>query len=438
MENLEFIKESIKRFLIPILIVIFFFISLTHRSVKLEAQNKTNYDQTCTWEICSIDTMKTSRDLAREKLYDRSYDTEIRKTVDLVKETGANYIAIDTPYDNEFIPYLKRWVDIARSADLKIWFRGNWSSWEGWFDYPKNLTPEEHIKKTNNFIISNPDLFRDGDIFDACPECENAGHWPQPEKNEEYNLFIQKQKKSLDNAFNKINKKVKTNIASIIGGRAKEVLYQDTYDVLNNVVSIDHYFKDPNNITEYLNYFSNSKKSKVVLSEFGAPIPDINGYMSDEDQANYIDNVLNNIYKSHYRVLGVNYWALSNGTTELVNLDKSKKPAYEVITRYFSPGIITGKITDEFGSPLKGVVVMTNDGIGLGTDEGGKYLIQVPKRRVILEVGGWGDYTKMAKAVEVKENGEKITANFILKPLKPSLEYRFKIFINNIITGNPW
>ena len=96
------------------------------------------------WEVQSIDTMKYSRDLSREKLKDPSFDTVIDRQVKAIAETGATHVAISTPYDEEFLPILKRWASAARNYNLKIWFRGNWSGWEKWFDY-KSISREEHI-----------------------------------------------------------------------------------------------------------------------------------------------------------------------------------------------------------------------------------------------------------------------------------------------------
>src|SRR3972149_11347222 len=89
------------------------------------------------FQVQSIDTMKYSRDVAREKLKDFSYDKEIETQVKNIAETGASHVAIATPYDDEFLPFLRRWVKAAREKGLNVWFRGNFSGWENWFDYEK-------------------------------------------------------------------------------------------------------------------------------------------------------------------------------------------------------------------------------------------------------------------------------------------------------------
>src|SRR5258708_11288045 len=118
--------------------------------------------------------MKYSRDTAREKMNELSFDIVIQKQVSDIAGTGAHHIGIGTPYDQEFLPFLQRWVSAARSNHLKVWFRGNFSGWENWFNYPK-ITRDQHLQMTRDFIVNNSKLFEDGDIFSSCPECENGG-----------------------------------------------------------------------------------------------------------------------------------------------------------------------------------------------------------------------------------------------------------------------
>jgi len=91
----------------------------------------------------------------------------------LIAKSGATYIAIDTPYDDEFLPMLSVGVAAARRYHLHVWFRGNFSGWEGWFGYSR-IDKETHLVNVKNFILKNRDLFVAGDIFTSCPECENG------------------------------------------------------------------------------------------------------------------------------------------------------------------------------------------------------------------------------------------------------------------------
>jgi hypothetical protein len=148
-------------------ILIFLLLIFLCAAPKVQAQEKY-------FSIQAIDTMKISRDVARERKNDTSYATYIDTVTKNIADTGATHIALGTPYDNEFLPFLNKWVQSARKHNLHVWFRGNFSGWEEWFDYER-IDRETHMKKTEAFILSNPQLFQDGDIFSSCPECENGG-----------------------------------------------------------------------------------------------------------------------------------------------------------------------------------------------------------------------------------------------------------------------
>src|SRR3989338_5682012 len=110
------------------------------------------------FQIQSIDTMKYSRDLARAKAKDPSFDKVIDAEMKLIAGAGATHVAIGTPYDEEFIPMLSRWVRSARAHGLSVWFRGNFSGWEGWFSYPKNRRARP-LREIEAVLRKHPDLF---------------------------------------------------------------------------------------------------------------------------------------------------------------------------------------------------------------------------------------------------------------------------------------
>lgn len=391
-----------------------------------------NPKQTCIWKYCSIDTMKVSRDRARAELNNQSIDTEIQKELQVIKSTGANYVTIDTPYDDEFLPYLKRWVGFARETGLHVWFRGNWSNWEGWFGYPKNMTPDDHLASTSAFIQNNPDLFEDKDIFEPCPECENAGIWDSSGGNTKYNEFIRKQAEEDGSSFVQIGKNVVTNIESISGGRARQTLTAQTIKNLNNVVSIDHYVPDVKTMTDYVDYFSNNFDVKVVISEFGAPVPDINDSMSESQQADFVNSILDELYRENGNVIGLNYWVLSGGSTQILNPDGTKRKVFNIIRNYFSPGIIVGKVTDPLGDPVKGVkIIMKDNATTVLTDSKGQYTLLIPPRTATLTATKSG-YFSDSHQVKIATNGATITQNFVITPIVPSLHYQIRMLLHEI------
>jgi len=94
-----------------LLILILFLIGLSPISAK--ARERATW-----WQIQSVDTMKYSRDIAREKLDDPTFDSIIDRQVKDIAATGATHVAVGTPYDEEFVPFLTRWVNAARKYKL--------------------------------------------------------------------------------------------------------------------------------------------------------------------------------------------------------------------------------------------------------------------------------------------------------------------------------
>jgi len=256
-----------------------------------QAQTKTSF-----WQFTSIDTMKYSRDPSREKLHDPSYDQLIDAHVREIAEIGATHVAIATPYDEEFVPMVSRWVNPARKYHINVWFRGNFSSWEGWFGYKRFTDITEHHILTKQFITNHADLFQDGDIFTPCPECENGGPGDprgSAEKSARFNQFLIDSYNNCTEAFASIHKQVTCGYFSTNGDIAKQVLTPDTVEKIGNTIVIDHYVSSPEKMSDDLDYFHNKfPNAKIVLGEFGAPIPDLNGTMNEEQQADFVDQLL--------------------------------------------------------------------------------------------------------------------------------------------------
>ncbi|MBN1169275.1 hypothetical protein JXA63_05285 [Candidatus Woesebacteria bacterium] len=304
------------------------------------------------WEVQSIDTMKYSRDLAREKLKDPYFKEIIEEQVEEIAETGATHVAIGTPYDVEFLPYIKVWVELARANNLKVWYRGNISGWEGWFNYPL-ITPEEHVRKVVQFIKVNPELFEDGDIFSSCPECENGviGDPRSEVSVEDFRSFIVKEYSEVKKAFKDIDKDVKANYFSMNADVAYLVMDEDTTDALDGLVTVDHYIKDPKKYGVDIKRLVSRSGGNIVIGEFGAPIPDIHGSMSEEKQSEWIDLALSEMVNDD--VVGVNYWTYTSSSTGIWTEGNRAKHAIEVVDKYFRPRKIVIKVENELGKVIK-------------------------------------------------------------------------------------
>ena len=285
--------------------------------------------------VRSIDTVKYSRDLAQQMLSRSSFQQRIDLQLGEVSRSGANYVAIDTPYDEEFLPILRRWVASARSHHLKVWFRGNFSGWEGWFDYPR-IDSAAHIAKLSAFILSNPDLFQDGDIFTACPECENGGPGDPRSTGEVdgYRAFILSEYQLCQQDFARIHKQVAANYQSMNYDVAKLIMDRGTTAALGGVVTIDHYVADPADLVPAVDAIASSSGGKVVLGEFGAPIPDINGPMTSDEQATWITQALSAL-SSDTNIVGWNYWTGVGGSTALWDDAGRPKKAVAAIRKFY-------------------------------------------------------------------------------------------------------
>lgn len=290
-----------------------------------------------TWIIKSIDTMKYSRDLSQEKLEDESFDNEISSQIKAIKSLNANYAAIGTPYDEKFIPILSRWVNTARKNNLKIWFRGNFSGWEGWFGKGKgSISREEHTNLLKSFIKNNPDLFKDGDIFSPCPECENGGPGDPRIAADvaSYRKFLIDERNAALDEFGKLGKRI-TVLDSMNFDVARLVMDKETAQAMGNIVAIDHYVKTPQKLSDDVDFLQKQSGAQIFLGEIGVPIPDIHGHLSSEDQAKWMEEALA-MLSSKKEVIGLNYWVAVGGSTAIFSDDVKPKAGAETVKKYFS------------------------------------------------------------------------------------------------------
>lgn len=313
------------------------------------------------WQFQSIDTMKYSRDLAKEKLQDASFDAIIERQMKAIADTGATHVAIATPYDEEFIPFLKRWVSAARKQHLKVWFRGNFSGWEGWFGYIR-MSRGNHIAKTREFIMGHPELFENGDAFTSCPECENGGSG-DPRKTGDvtgYRNFLISEYDTANKAFKDIGRRVTTNYFSMNADVARLIMDRKTTERLGGIVTIDHYVKTPEKLAADIRDIARSSGGHIVLGEFGVPIPDINGNISSEEQAQWISTAFKEM--THIpELVGMNYWVSVGGSTELWDIDGIANPAVDVLESYYHTDIFFGRVFDEFGFPISDAIVRSTE-----------------------------------------------------------------------------
>ncbi len=382
--------------------------------------------KTTWWSVQAIDTVKYSRDVARTEANNPKFDNIIEAQVRDIANTGATHIAIGTPYDPEFRPFLKRWVTLARKYNLKVWFRGNFSGWEQWFEY-KPITKEDHLKLLKEFITENGDLFENGDIFTTCPECENGGSGdPREGDVEGFRKFLIDEYKVSRDSFRLIAKNVTSNYFSMNGDVARLVMNKETTKALGGVVVIDHYVTNPEKLASDIKDLANSSGGKVILGEFGAPIPDIQGEMTETEQADWINNALAELAKSE-DLIGVNYWTSVGGSTEIWNENRYAKKAVEVLTKYFKPKTFRGEISDEAGGKVKGALLVSKERTSYSDSKGQFSMPFVDKdESIIISADSFISQEYHAQ--------DDANTEIVLVKTKPSLFFTFKKMIYRVFS----
>jgi uncharacterized protein YegP (UPF0339 family) len=105
--------------------------------------------------------------------------------------------------------------------------------------------------------------------------------------------------------------------------------------------------------------------------------------MTDQQQADFVNQVLSVLYKDRDFIPMVNYWVIQGGTTALLNDDGGPKPVANVLKNYYEPTVLRGQVTDAFGQGLSGVEI-TNGSYQALTDTQGNFDFLVPAQNVKL------------------------------------------------------
>lgn len=401
-----------------LIILIFFFAQKTQKG-------ETKIDQNKFWGLQSIDTVKYSRDVAEQYLYDPKFDEVINSQVQKIKSTGATHIALGTPYDERYLPFLTRWVDISRKNGLNIWFRGNFSGWEGWFEYSKiNIT--DHKTMLKKFILDNGRLFEDGDIFTSCTECENGGPGdPRYNGNlEEFRSFLIDEYAISRDAFARISKNVQSNYYPMNYDVATLVMDKETTKALGGIVVIDHYKETPETTNIDASTLAERSGGKIVIGEFGAPIPDIHGDMTEKEQSDWIDKSLFLFYENP-NIVGINYWTGFGGSTSLWGEKGKPRLATENIYKYFNPNNFFGILMDETGEKIPGATVSTEKKSVKTNKFGGFSFPFIDTIDVEISKNGY-------ETINIKGLNASQQQLIIFKKVSPGMFYKFKKFVYEI------
>jgi hypothetical protein len=191
------------------------------------------------------------------------------------------------------------------------------------------------------------------------------------------------------------------------------------------IVTIDHYVGEAKRMARDVNQIGEKTKAKVVLGEFGAPIPDLNGEMTEDQQAAWIDEALTDLQKSPH-LYGLSYWVNKGGSTAIWNDNNTPKKAVNILTKYFQPMQLYGYISDEMGFNVSEVIVDANK--KHYKSENGEYLVPVYGYQTVTFIKN--GYDTQTINVTTPPNGRK---NIILKKQNPGVFYSFWVNIRRSI-----
>lgn len=387
------------------------------------------FEKKTLWEFQCIDTMKDSRDRAREFLKQKDYGREFaKKQIAIIRDLGATCVSVGTPYDEEFAPVLRAWSQEAHAAGLNVWFRGNFSGWEGWFSYPKFSSAEDHHRKLKTFIVAHPDFFRDKDIFTPAPEPENGilgSPWKSEKNKNALNDFIAASTAVCEQGFKEVARVVSCGFFGTNGDVALGGFTTDSLQKAGGVVVTDHYIKDIPRYKKDIEALYAKHRLPVVVGEFGSPIPDLQGNLSEAEQAVSVAALLDQIYSAGSIVRGVNYWVLHGGSTSLVRDDGSPRMATEALRDYFKPAQVSGQVTNTLGKPISEAKLYTSEMREIAvTDKHGRFYIVLPagSRTVYVQAVG---YQRRELHLNLSRSQSR-TISERLQPLDPSWWYMLR------------
>jgi hypothetical protein len=173
---------------------------------------------------------------------------------------------------------------------------------------------------------------------------------------EGFTKFIIDEHQATSALFNQFGLKVATNFASMNADVARLIMDKPTTAAMGGLVVIDHYVKSPDKLVTDVEEISGMSGGQVVLGEFGAPIPDLHGGMTEAGQAEWIETALSELSKQP-NLAGLNYWVNIGGSTQLWTATGNARKAVDVVKSFYSPASFLITVRNEAGENLSGAKI---------------------------------------------------------------------------------
>lgn len=298
------------------------------------------------WIIQSVSSMKETKD----KICGQDDQAFINRWVDTAQDLGANYVAVETPYDNpacgDAITYTKTWVDTIHSRGLKVWHRHMPLRFEGIYDTTKDANIN-YINLIVDYIKNNPTFFQAGDIFTPIPEPQNGGiqgitYCPQDicmfKDAADFNAWLRSVMTSSELTFGTIGLggKMKIGYFGFDGFVTWGDNNPDWHGILEDAtvqqmgeITIDHY---PELVGDTMENDLNELQSKypatpIIIGEWGT--------VTGGDIATQVNTSMKAAKRTN--VVGFNYWHLGLGGNEaLINDDFTHRANYDPVKSFYT------------------------------------------------------------------------------------------------------
>jgi hypothetical protein len=296
------------------------------------------------WPIRSVSSMKQTKD----RICNQAHGDYIGRWVSMAKKLGANYVAVETPYDNpgcgNSVAYTDAWVKEIRKQGLRVWHRHMPLAHEGIYDTPKQKV--EFKPMITDYIRSNRQLFAAGDIFTPIPEPQNGGihgvtHCSQGlcqyDSKEDFNRWLREVTLMSRQVFTEIGfPEMKVGYFGFDGFVAwgdnnpdwTGILEDETVRVMGNI-TIDHYAEAVGStmrqdLAELKTRFPGVP---IVIGEWGTITGgDVEAQVRETMQA-----------ARDAGVIGFNYWHLGSGGNEaLIDDNFNPRPHFDEVQAFFS------------------------------------------------------------------------------------------------------
>ncbi len=301
---------------------------------------------TASWPIQSVSSMKETKD----RICSQRDQTFINHWVSKAKELGANFVAVETPYDNpscgSSLDYTWNWINAIRSQGLQVWHRHMPLAFEGIYDTTKQKS--DFLGMIGDYIRNNREMFKEGDIFTPIPEPQNGGIAGVTycaaglcifDSKEQFNQWLRDAMEITQNAFNQIGLggKIKVGYFGFDGFVAWGSNNPDWHGILEDAtiqkmgnLTIDHY-------PELIGQTMEQGLNEVMAKYPGLPI--IIGEWGSAGSTDVEEQVRNSMGACKRKgVAGFNYWHLGMGGNEaLINEDFSNRPQFDDVQSFFKP-----------------------------------------------------------------------------------------------------